>query len=370
MTTKANVLELNGQAYDAITGLLLTDHPAHRAVKAIDGFINTPHHLPAKLAVHKPAPTSYKISTDHATHTGGRVFDIHRSSGHLAAAHHPQHATTLMRHAVHRPTMTLKRHTKVSARTDILARQPHFDVLPKLSISSIDQDRLKRAERIAKSKLVSRFGNYCDSAPVATHRQPPALVTRLAPAPPPTVKQPSDEVFERALAHANSHLQPAVKHKRLARKTHIRRISSVAAATLAVLLIAGFVAYQNAANIQLRIADSRAGINATLPKWQPVGFAVGKFNYSPGTVAINFKNSDGSRSFSLTQTASNWDSNTLFDNFVYPNSNSYETIQTTSKTIYTYDNNNATWVSNGIWYKLTSNGSLSTSQLVNLAASM
>ena len=149
-----------------------------------------------------------------------------------------------------------------------------------------------------------------------------------------------------------------------------RRFSSLAAASLAVLLIIGFVSYQNAANIQIRVASSRAGINATLPKWEPSGFAIGKFTYSPGTVAVNFHSNNGQHSFSLVQTASKWNSATLFDQYVFPNSNSYEAIKASNTTIYAYNNTNATWVNNGIWFKLIGNGSLSTSQLVTLAASM
>ncbi len=369
MTTKANVLELNGQPYDAITGLLMANHPAHRAVKVIDGIINPSHRAPVEVTP-KPAPTSYKIRTNQPSdHPTGRVFDIHRLPGHPGAHHQPQHATTLMRHAVHRPATALKRYTKVVASTDKLSRLPHFDIVPKLSIDSIDQARLKRAKRIAKSKLVSRFGNI-SAPPTAIHHPKPVLVTKTAPPPALSLSRPSDAIFEQALARADSHLQPAYKHKRINHKARLRRITSVATATLAILLIIGFVAYQNAANIQLRIASSQAGINATLPKWRPAGFAIGKFSYSPGTVAINFQSSTGNRSFSITQTASSWSSNTLFNNFVYPDSNSYEALQAAGKTIYTYNNNDATWVSNGIWYKLVSDGSLSTSQLVTIAASM
>jgi len=115
---------------------------------------------------------------------------------------------------------------------------------------------------------------------------------------PSITRQPSDDIFERALAHAtvtpNLLQTQAVSHKNV-----MRRISSVAAASLAILLIVGFVAYQNAADIQIRVASSRAGINATLPKWQPSGFAIGKFTYSPGTVAINFHSTTASTASAL-----------------------------------------------------------------------
>jgi len=280
-----------------------------------------------------------------------------------------------MRRAVQRPVIPLKRHLKVAARTDLLSKIPRFDIVPKYSVTTIDQARLKRAARMARNKLISRFGNLeLATTPVVKAVTPVAPgQTKVAPPvsdAPPITRQPSNDIFERALAHATSHTQPAYKHKRVSHKKIFRRVSSVAAASLAILLIIGFVAYQNAADIQLRVASSRAGINATLPKWQPSGFAIGKFTYSPGTVSINFNSTNGQHSFSIVQTASSWDSATLFDKYVFPNSNSYEAIKAANTTLYAYNNTNATWVNNGIWFRLIGNGSLSTSQMATIAASM
>ena len=349
----------------------MADHPAHRAFKAIDGFIKTPRHSsPSESHSLKPEPSSYKTqAAEHSTESGTRAFDIHHHSPRPTNHHQPQRATTLMRHVVHQPAASLKRHTKVTVPTDILSKIPHFDIVPKHSISVIDQNRLKRAERIAKSKFISRFGNMmAQPQPTIISHPKPIQPAKAAPLPAIT-RQPSDDVFERALAHATSHVQPAVKHKKhAAKKSHFRRLTSISVASLALLTIMGFVAYQNVGQIQVHIASSKAGINAVLPKWQPSGFTIGTVHSSPGTVAVNFHGSN--KSFSLVQTATKWDNTSLFDNFVFPDSNSYETVQAAGNTIYTYNNNNATWVSNGIWYKLISNGALSSSQLVNIAVSM
>jgi hypothetical protein len=375
VTTKANVLELNGRPYDALTGSLL-DASHHKVQKAIDGFFSSPHHSTKAFNPVKPKPASYKTEAHQAALPAkARVFDIHREITKPAVRHQPQHTTTLMRRAVQRPVIPLKRHLKVAARTDLLSKIPRFDIVPKYSVTTIDQARLKRAARIARNKLISRFGNLeLATTPVVKAVTPVAPgQTKVAPPvsdAPPITRQPSNDIFERALAHATSHTQPAYKHKRVSHKKIFRRVSSVAAASLAILLIIGFVAYQNAADIQLRVASSRAGINATLPKWQPSGFAIGKFTYSPGTVSINFNSTNGQHSFSIVQTASSWDSATLFDKYVFPNSNSYEAIKAANTTLYAYNNTNATWVNNGIWFRLIGNGSLSTSQMATIAASM
>jgi hypothetical protein len=72
----------------------------------------------------------------------------------------------------------------------------------------------------------------------------------------------------------------------------------------------------------------------------------------------------------LTQTASNWDSQALKENFVATVGKDYQVVQSAGRTIYTYGDNNATWVNGGIWYKIDSAGSLTSVELVDLATSM
>jgi hypothetical protein len=116
--------------------------------------------------------------------------------------------------------------------------------------------------------------------------------------------------------------------------------------------------------------SARAGISATLPAWHPSGFRVGAFSYGAGSVTVSYKNAASDQQFVIAQKASNWDSATLLSEYVYPNNETYETISSAGTTISTYGKNSATWVSGGLWYKLTSDGSLTTSQIVNIATSM
>jgi hypothetical protein len=275
-----------------------------------------------------------------------------------------------MRHVVKPPQTSFKRHTKAVTHTGLLAKVPLFEVVPKSSAHTIDKERLKRGERIARNKLVSRFGNFRTRsvrhpAVTSAHAEHPA------PVPTPKPAQPSSDIFERALAQADSHNQPPVHQKHTARKGHhLRQLTSVAASSLAILLIIGFIAYQNAAAIQIHLAASRAGMNATLPGWQPNGYAATNFKADPGTVSVSFLDGTAQHSFSITQTVSRWNTAALFNNFVYANSDTYSTVQAASMTIFTYGNNNATWVNNGIWYKLSNHASLTTNQIVDIAASM
>jgi hypothetical protein len=396
MASNATTIELNGKRYDTLTGKLLGDAVKHHAApkaKVID-FVRSPARSAAAaatvIASRSTLPAHHTASPKHhaaAAPAQPKVLDIRRTTAGHAPARQPQHAKTLMRHAVSQPNPSFKHQLKVSTRTDAPAHMSHSDVLPKLSAAALDEERLKRAKHIPRSGLVRHFDGLTSFQPATassssqqvlttgrrTETLQPATATNLAAQvnPVAAVKQPSNDIFERALARANSHKQPPFSAKTAAKKSHsLRHIMSVAASSLAIVLIIGFIAYQNASAIQLRLASSRAGINATLPNWRPDGFTIGAFAYGPGTVTVKFHDANVSRNFSVTQAASGWDSSALLSDFVLANNNSYDTIRSEGTTIYTYGNNNATWVNGGIWYKLTTDGSLSTSQLVKLASSM
>ena len=257
-----------------------------------------------------------------------------------------------------------------------MTKAASFDIVPKRSVDTVDPDRLKRAGHVGRSEYVRRFA----ANPVSLSRGETTYTPRTGtpyqpaeakPAPVTPTRQPSDDIFERALATANSHRQPPTAAKRKGKKLRgLRVLTSVTASLLAVVLIIGFVAYQNSAMIQLRLAASKSGLNATAPIWQPSGFRLGSLTATPGKVAISYENASSGQQYTVSESATQWDSNALLNNYVYPNNNSYDTITAGDTTIYTYGNNNATWIDRGIWYKLTSDGSLSTSQIVNVATSM
>lgn len=377
------VVELNGKKYDAVTGRLLgeSDTPKPQRVAsstkgtAMDFVRSTTNTV-------RRSPTSVATAKEREAATTAARPTVTRTSPKHLAAHQPQHAKTLMRHAVQRPAASFKKQAKAASYTGALVKQPELTVIPKQAAVSMDESRLHRARHINRSKLVRHFdtSNYVrprsssTAAPSSTavpHRTPQPTYPTQGPAMS-TTKPPSADIFERALAQANSHKQPYHPVNRKTKKSHRGRTAlSIAASSLAILLIVGFIAYQNATSIQLRLAASRSGINASLPRWRPSGFAVGKFVYAPGTVTVSFNDQQTNGSFTITQAASNWDSSALLNEYVLAHaSNSYNTIESAGTTIYTYGDNNATWVNNNIWYRLDTNGNLSTSQIVQLATSM
>jgi len=357
-------IEINGKRYDAVSGLPVGGANQSRS---IDGVVRSAH-----TATPKPHPNPAQAVTIPAAHTKTRAAASHGKT------HAPSPSHTLMRQAVKKPAKSQLAKLKVQPRTDVLVNQPSLLVEPKLSVASPDPKRIARANHVARSKLITKFGkgsapesiissSVLDVLPASTAAAPSLSV----PAAPPS-QQHSMDIFERALKHANSHEQPRQAAKRTHKKQTSKagRITSVSSAALAVLLIGGFLAYQNVSNVTVRLASSKAGFAASLPGYKPSGFSVGKFAYSAGNVTINFHSNSDDRRFALIEQRSDWDSDTLLNEFVATRSNDYQTMQTAGRTVYIYGNNNATWVNGGVWYQVNTQGNLSQSQLLNLASSM
>lgn len=357
MSSKATTIELNGKKYDARTGKVLhaaqasvsrvkvSDKPAadKKSVGSIDGFSR------------RPTPARPKTTA----HT------VHKKA---------EKSKTLMRTAVKKPSAPAPKPAPTVARH----RQPvaHIDIDPK---------RVSRAKAVPKSRLVSKFGTAQKPLKSVTT----ALPVRPAPAEPPTPhltahrtpnisahKSVHHKAIQRALDDATSHKQPrAKKTSRRHRLSHKLRVSTrtvnVAAASMAVLLLVGFVAYQNVPNLSMRVATARAGVNGTLPGYQPAGFGLaGPIQYQNGQIVLNYASRSDQRQFTVRQKTTQWNSDTLLDNFIASNQKTYQTFQDSGKTIYIYDDDSATWVDGGVWYQIEGNSALSNDQLLRMAASM
>jgi hypothetical protein len=369
---KSNIIELNGKRYDAFSGQLLdnTGTPIGPAVNrgvSIDGVVSGGK---SAAGVVKPLQSGRPIS------------DMIRVPAKHAAPHKPTSSQTLMRHAVHKPEGSLK--PKAQHRTDVLVKQPSIAVAPKMSSYQLDPKRVQRAQLTPHHPEARRYAldrrNLTPTAQVSRPAAPvkPAIAPVHADASAVPLRQPakpqahSIDIFERALAEANSHIARPLTRRQTRRRRQIigSRALSIGAASLAVLLVVGFFGWQAKANLTMRYAAAKSGVAASLPGYKPSGFTAGKFTYSPGLVAITYKNAHSGDNFAVIEKSSSWDSSALRDSFVASRSRTYQTIDAAGRTIYTYGNNNATWVNNGVWYQVNSGGSLSTNQLIQLALSM
>ncbi len=368
--THAGVIHLNGQSYDAKTGRPITPHktaqkPTARSAQSVDGFFVAGAAHPRQHTATVKAPKTTQHTAKQPPRSGAKHTVRHKQ----------QRSKTLMRGVVSRPSFPV-----------VAEETPAQPVATKAPVAHTE--RMKRALAVKKSTHISKFGG----AHHRSHIEKKVVALPVQPAP---QKQPANHhktIVKTTTTHATSPRQSAAEthfskamskadaHTHHARKTKKHRVArhlgmsarvlNAAAGALAIIMLAGFFAYQNIPNISMRIAASRAGFSAQLPEYQPSGFALGgPITYGPGMITVSFSSNSDDRHFNIKQQVSNWNSEALADNFLASSGKTYQAYQDKGRTIYLYDNANATWVNGGIWYQVDGNGVLSNEQLIRVANS-
>lgn len=261
----------------------------------------------------------------------------------------------------------------------------------------IQTQRNKKAETTAQSPLISRFGQtampsvskktvHLPVTPAPSHASVhTASVKKTVAAPHDASAQAKAQAqsqsqsqkniasaLDKASSHTHGKLKATKRRHKAAHKLGVSpRFLSGAAATMAIVLLVGFFAYQNVPSIAVRMAASKAGFSAKLPGYQPSGFAMsGPVQAGPGIVTISFASNSDDRSFQLSQRPSEWNSESLLNQFVAQKNTPYRTVQEAGKTIYMYNESSATWVSGGVWYQIDGESDLSSEQLLRIANSI
>ena len=398
MRNHKNIIKINGKQYDARTGSIINGsivEPQNKPKPSIDGFIiapqpqqnNKPHSAPH--SAHKKQPnTPHPHQQNHKKQPASS-----RQAGNHTKHRKPQRTNTLARNVVKKPSATRKHHA------------PRHPKPIKKRGYSISQDRLQRAQSVAKSPTITRFERHQTSSITKKHtmvevRPEPAQhnyrtvdQTRDQNTKPTTPtnshtsshkqhqpsipKSAAEKQFTKAMNDALSHQEKVNKKStprssRLADKLGVnKRTLNAMAGVLSVVLLVGFFAYQNIPNLSLQMASNRAGISAQMPGYTPSGFSFGgPIEYGPGKVSVPFQSNSDDRYFTLTQQSSNWNSEALLDNYIVENNKQYETFNEKGKTIYVYDGSNATWVSGGVLYKIEGTSDLNKDQLIRMATSL
>ncbi len=277
---------------------------------------------------------------------------------------HPQHA-----HAIHQATQksaTLNRavvkktppiiHKRTtpkpapvqkSAAITRFAAHPsgsHKAVRRSMDIAPINHPSVAKVQQHAKSAAPS----------VVAHVAKPSQVLK-------------NEAIAKAIEKAPHH---NAKTKRVKQPRKQSRLFSVASASLALIMLAGYFTYLNMPNLSVRVAAAQAGFNATYPGYHPDGYSVKKVAYSDGQVGIQYGANGSSQGFTVKQEKSSWDSSALLANYVEPTSNGgYIPHSEQGITVYIYDNN-AAWVNDGVRYVIEGNAPLSSKQILGIATSM
>lgn len=367
-----NVIELNGKRYDAITGVYLgKSHvvPAHIMAghahgKVIDGIVRPGQHTTPSRPKPAPAAAHTEAKTKPTPHQAAK--QTHAKAPHLKA-HHPQRAQTLMHRSGKKPEFSLKPAIKTQSPAEVMAR-PVSALVHKRSAYSIDPVRKERAGQVNKHQAVRHFhpahrpeSIHAVSAEVpviAVHQAPASLITEVRPK--------HHDIFERAIARATSHQQPA--HKVKSRRSRRRRLANSLAIVAAFLVIGGFVTYLNMPQLKLRVASFQAGFGASIPTYVPTGYALNDIKRNGGTISLSFRS--GESQFSITQQSSDWNSQTLLDNTLSLNGR-HQTVQKNGQTIYVYDNSTkASWVNGGVRYDISGNAELNSRDVIDIATSL
>lgn len=291
-----------------------------------------------------------------------------------------QRSRTLIRSAVKKPDITPSGTTVYNSKT-------------KPTATNLNPARLSRARRIVKSSRVQRFSSpntakTADKSDVSDPIKKPAgpypkeetMAIAVAKPLPSMITSVSHQHLERLLDHA---LFRATSHRNTLygrNNTNQSRIFTVIPRWLVlgvilvvVLGVAGLFAWQNIPQVSVRVAAVQADLKATVPAYSPSGFSFkGPMSATNNSVSMKFQsNADASREFIITQQASDWDSNSLLANFITPTGMAFQSSQVKGNTVYIYgDENHATWVNNGIWYKIDDQAKLNSDQLLKIAQSM
>lgn len=295
----------------------------------------------------------------------------------------------------HKPQTARAMHTKQTTPVK-RARQPkQHTVHVKMPIESINysEHKLPRSAHLTEARSqrsryyrqhsqVSRYGNKV-YAPIfsAPEEQPTQPQRQAVDIPGARIAEHQRNISQRIAEHhirsaghqvvvAGQQENNSKKRKRAVFFGNPRTVN-IAASMASLVLILGYVAYINAPNLALRVAASRAGIDAHMPKYQPSGFALnGPVQYSEGEVTLAYKARSDERTFTLTQEESGWDSQSLLENYVLDNSSRYETVEEDGLTIYIFNGSEAAWVNKGVLYSIEGDSLLDHQQIVSIATSL
>lgn len=287
-----------------------------------------------------------------------------------------QNSQTLMRNTVDRQALS----TMPIATSAPIAPTDVPPVIPKTSVASVDQERLNRAQSTSRSDMVNRFGAPAEGTPSPLIESPTEQAAApetepIATAPmsnTPIEKtdepyQPSMDLFNEKLRTATAHNEPPVLPDKKGGKKVITALSTM----LVIVIGLGLFVNLNINKLDVYLAASKAGFSATLPSNGPSGFSLSKVSSAAGIIATTYSSNSDGRNYTITERQSLWSNQTLLDNYVIPmTSGDYQVYTTKGLSLYIYGNKNITWVHGGIWYIVTSNNSLSDTQLINIATTM
>lgn len=285
-----------------------------------------------------------------------------------------QKAQTLMRGTLKKPSASVNRtpsrHTSSNPLREIRAKQT-------ATHSKVERfggfvSSMKTNERSAKEPLL--HGEIMNTAipkrpkPQAAANALPSMVTSAS-------HQRLERMLDAALTRADSHKE-ALKYesaRHFWQKPGFfskKRWLKLSVLALLMLGICSFIAWQKVPEISLKLASLRAHVDASVPSYKPVGYAIsGPAEAQNHAVTLSYKAvRDKSIGYTIEEQASDQDSSTL----IADNSSPNQQVQTTQANgiPIVIIRNKVKCVSNGIETTITNQANLSADELLNIAKSI
>ena len=337
MTKTKQTIIINGRRFDAATGLPISAPSKHvRAAVKKTIVIKDVASPPAK-------PSTPRTAAPHAKSNVQKSITLRRSALKKPAGSRPARAHRLSQKIERSPHISRFAPSQNSAHPEAALQPKAQDVDPELAqqaaaLQNAHTEHLKKMDEI-KNK--------------------PAISSR-------TIK---DHLLKQQLEKAPLEI-PHQAYQAGAMSTRAR-FMSMATTSLAVILLGGYLTYINIPNLSIRVAAANAGVDATLPRYQPNGYRLqGPITYTEGQVSVNYQHSDGNAGYRIVQKSSDWDPQATLDNYVKPISDgNYQIHSSQGLTVYTY-NNKAAWVNGGILHVIEATAPLSGQQVERIAVSM
>ncbi len=190
-----------------------------------------------------------------------------------------------------------------------------------------------------------------------------------------TSREIKDREIRRAISVANreSYLQRKPKHYNHHKKIGFGfpkiALAMLCAATAVFAIV--YLVNSNAPDIPMKVAAMQTGIDAHYPGYIPRDYSLSDVTSENGKITMNFKNESTGNAFSIVEESTSWNLNDLYSKFVKPNyGENYVVVTENGLNVY-ISGSDAAWVSNGIFYKITTtSGSLTKKQLSTIASKL
>ncbi len=285
-------------------------------------------------------------------------------------AHQPNKTKTLRRDIVKDPKHIINQDNHLKIKSTIKSplinkiKQPPY-------ISSVDINKAYRASKIPRIPSINKFNltNTSNKFNIATSnvdlpKQQNNQTTR------PSLNKPTNlSIFEKAIQQATSHQQTFQLPQK--NKNHLSlKYKLLMTATILFIAIAGFLTYQNIPNTTSFLNSQVTNFITKMPSYQIPGFYNAITTKQPGLYSATFLSHTDKRKYKLVESPhSPATNNQLLSYLTTAFHDNYQSITINGTTVYLF-NNDATWIKNGIWYKLLSyNNAVSLNQILKIVSS-